>query len=102
LANIPSRVQVTCGVNRYQSRSTEAGVFAQDDWRVTPRLVLNLGVRYDDPSHFVAEPVSAFPAGLFNPDGLRHEANFVFGPFRDPKNPFEPDPVNIGPRFGFA
>jgi hypothetical protein len=64
--------------------------------------VLNLGVRYDYFSNFVAEPVSEFPAGLFNPDGLRDEANFIFGPFRDPKRPFEPDAVNIGPRFGFA
>ena len=102
LANIPSRVQVTFGVNPYRSRSFEAGLFAQDDWRVTPSLVLNLGLRYDYFSNFVANPVSEFPAGLFNPDGLRDEANFVFGPFRDPQNPFEPDPVNLGPRLGFA
>lgn len=102
LANVPSRVQVTFGVNPYRSRSFEAGVFAQDDWRVTSRLVLNLGVRYDYFSNFVAEPVTELPAGLFNLDGLRDPAAFVFGPFRDPKDPFEPDPVNIGPRFGFA
>lgn len=102
LANVPSRVQVTFGVNPYRSRSVEAGGFAQDDWRVTSRLVLNLGLRYDYFSNFVAYPVTDSPAGLFNPDGLRDEANFAFGPFRDPQNPFEPDPVNIGPRFGFA
>ena len=102
LANTPSRVQVTFGVNPYQSRSFEAGLFAQDDWRLTSRLVLNLGVRYDYFSNFVAEPVTNFPAGLYNPDGLRDEANFIFGPFRDPRDPFEPDPINVGPRFGFA
>jgi outer membrane receptor protein involved in Fe transport len=102
LANIPSRVQVTFGVNPYTSRSYEIGAFAQDDWRVTSRLVLNLGLRYDYFSNFVAEPASEFPAGLFNLDGLRDPANFIFGPFRDPKNPFEPDPINIGPRAGFA
>src|SRR6202158_317183 len=31
----------------YQTRSWETGSFAQDDWRVTNRLTLNLGVRYD-------------------------------------------------------
>jgi len=102
LANIPSRIQVTFGVNAYTSRSHEIGLFAQDDWRVTSRLVLNLGLRYDYFSNFVAEPASEFPAGLFNLDGLRDPANFIFGPFRDPKNPFEPDPINIGPRVGFA
>jgi len=31
----------------YQTRSWENGYFAQDDWRVTNRLTLNLGIRYD-------------------------------------------------------
>jgi outer membrane receptor protein involved in Fe transport len=29
-------------------RSKEFGMFIQDDWKVTPRLTLNLGVRYDN------------------------------------------------------
>ena len=31
----------------YQTRSWETGYFAQDDWRVSKRLTLNLGIRYD-------------------------------------------------------
>jgi hypothetical protein len=31
----------------YQTRSWESGYFAQDDWRITNRLTLNLGLRYD-------------------------------------------------------
>jgi hypothetical protein len=102
LANIPSRVQVTFGVNPYKSRSFEMGLFAQDDWRIHPKLVINLGLRYDYFSKFVAEPRTEAPAGLFNLDGLRDPATFAFGPFRDPLDPFEDDPINIGPRLGFS
>jgi len=31
----------------FQTRSWENGFFAQDDWKLTPKLMLNLGLRYD-------------------------------------------------------
>ncbi len=103
LANIPNRIQATFGNNRFSASSYELGVFAQDDWRVRRNLVLNLGIRYDFFSRFVArasDPTA--PAGLFNPDGLL-DGQFRFGPFRDPSNPIENDArVNLGPRFGFS
>src|SRR5262245_5035667 len=102
LANIPSRVQLTFGVNPYTSHSWEFGLFAQDDWRITPKLVLNFGLRYDYFSKFVAKPSSDAPAALFNLDGLLDAQRFIFGPFRDPLDPFDPDSRNFGPRFGFA
>jgi len=103
LANSPSSVQVTFGVNAYTSKSHEIGLFVQDDWRVTSKLVLNLGLRYDYFSIFVAKPEKAdAPAGLYNLDGLRDARNFVFGPLRDVNKPFEPDKMNLAPRFGFA
>jgi len=102
LANIPSRVQTTFGVNPYTSHSWEFGLFAQDDWRITPKLVLNFGLRYDYFSKFVAKPSTDAPAALFNLNGLLDAQRFIFGPFRDPLDPFDPDPRNFGPRFGFA
>jgi hypothetical protein len=103
IANIPSRTQFMFGNNRYDSRSFDTGFFIQDDWRITPRLVINLGARYDFFSHFVARPVDpSQPAGFFNLDGLLDD-QFHFGPFRDPENPVESDGwVNIGPRLGFS
>jgi hypothetical protein len=101
-ANIPSLVQVTFGVNPYTSHSWELGLFAQDDWRITPKLVLNIGLRYDYFSKFVAKPSTDAPAALFNLDGLLDAQKFIFGPYRDPLDPFEPDPRNFAPRFGFA
>jgi Carboxypeptidase regulatory-like domain/TonB dependent receptor len=101
-ANIPSGIQFTFGVNPYTSHSWELGFFAQDDWRVTPRLVLNFGLRYDYFSKFVAKPSTDAPAALFNLNGLLDAQRFIFGPFRDPLDPFESDSRNFGPRFGFA
>jgi len=102
LANIPSRVQLTYGTNPYNAKSHELGFFAQDDWRVSPRLVINLGARYDFFSKLVARPTTKEPAGLFNLDGLR-DSRFTFGPLRDPGNPFNSDGwANIGPRLGFS
>lgn len=103
LNNIPNSIQATFGNNRYKAHSFEAGVFAQDDWRVNPNLVLNLGLRYDFFSKFTAHGVSPnAPAGLFNPNGLL-DANFDFGAIRSPNDPINNDAlVNLGPRVGFA
>jgi hypothetical protein len=57
------------------------GAWAQEDWTLTPRLTLNLGVRYD------AEP-EALPM------------TSVLGPFYPANRP--DDWNNVGPRLGFA
>jgi outer membrane receptor protein involved in Fe transport len=35
------------GPARFLFRTNDIAFFGQDDWRVTPRLTLNLGVRYE-------------------------------------------------------
>ena len=35
------------GVLGLTMNTTDFNVFAQDDWRVTPKLTLNLGIRYE-------------------------------------------------------
>jgi len=102
LANSPDSITVNFGNNPFTYRMFELGFFAQDDWRISSKLVVNMGIRYDYFSNFVAKPSTDAPAGFFNLDGLL-DSKFHFGPFRDTSDPFNSDPgINLGPRLGFA
>ncbi len=92
LANRPLQAQVTWGVNPFLIRNWGLGFFAQDDFRVNRRLILNLGVRYD----YVAVP-NERDGRLFN-----RSAPFGFGALRPADSVYDADKLNISPRFGFA
>ncbi len=66
---------------------TEIGLYAQDDFRVSPRLTLNLGVRWDI-TLLTHPPVK-------NPDPQLAQFGVDTSALND-------DTHNIGPRFGFA
>jgi hypothetical protein len=81
----------------------ELGFFAQDDWRVSSRLVLNLGLRYDFYSNMVARPTGSVPVGFYNLTPPKDWNKFDFGPQLDPNHPYNNDGwLNLGPRVGFA
>jgi outer membrane receptor protein involved in Fe transport len=69
------------GVFGLTMKTTDLNYFLQDDWRVSPRLTLNLGVRYE----YQRNPRAVNPNPL-----LPQTRNFVN------------DRNNIGPRVGFA
>ncbi len=109
LGNITS-TQGGSGFYTFYFRTTDFAAFVQDDWKLTPRLTVNLGLRWepfaishekfnllanlsgindDDPVRFV------FPEDLKLRDlGTRGVPNCTFKNCRDWRN--------LAPRFGFA
>ena len=65
----------------------EYGLFIQDDWRVTPKFTLNLGLRYD--LQDLADPAVNNPSAALAARGLNTTT-----PIRDGNN--------FAPRFGFS
>ena len=72
---------ISTGTYRTPQDSTKLAVWAQDDWQISDRLTLNLGVRYDAGFGMFANDIS-------------------FPPFQDAGRP--DDLNNVQPRFGFA
>jgi hypothetical protein len=85
------------------------GLYWQDDWRVTKKLTLNFGLRYelDTPrterynrlSYFDAAAPSPIAASVRGYPGLRGAMRFVTA---DNRRQTPADTNNVGPRFGFA
>jgi TonB-dependent receptor-like protein len=102
LANIPSSVNASFGNGENTAKMWEFGLFIEDDWHVSSKLTLNLGLRYDYNAHLTASPDMDSGSALFNPDGLLNARTVAVGPFRPQDSPYNSDAVNFGPRFGFA
>jgi len=102
LANIPTTVNASFGNGDNTAKLWELGLFVQDDWHVSSKLTLNLGLRYEYNAHMTDEQYNNSGSGIFNPDGLLNPITFAVGAFRPQGEAYHSDPVNFGPRFGFA
>jgi hypothetical protein len=89
----PFKVSVLTGDPRRELHSWAYALFAQDDFRVTRNLTVNLGVRYE----FNSVPVEAHNLlGNFDPNvGLVQVGKQI-------SSVYNPDHKNFAPRFGFA
>jgi hypothetical protein len=95
LAGNPTRGFLLVGNSVRTMRWTSTAGFAQDDWRITPKFTLNLGLRYEYKS-----PIRDIDNlwGNFDPNlGMVQQGQPSVGP-----TIYKPDYKNFSPRLGFA
>jgi len=102
LANRPNTMNLQSGQPPHDAHIDSYGVFLQDDWRATQRLVLNLGLRFDFYPAFRVKATSDRAAEIVNLESPTDLNKMDFGPPRPPDDIYNPDMFNIGPRVGFA
>ena len=96
LLGYPSFIQGTPMLDWGRQRSIYTGLFAQDDWKVTKNLTLNLGLRYE----LFTQPVDARNLGsLFN---IATGQYALPGKGGYSRAIVDGDHNNFGPRAGFA
>ncbi|PYR90449.1 MAG: hypothetical protein DMF84_21330 [Acidobacteria bacterium] len=87
-----------------QTRASYVALYAQDDWRLTDRLTINYGVRWEVelPRREVNNKMNSFDPTAINPvSGTPGVVTFA-GVNGTPERAFPPDWNNVGPRLGFA
>jgi hypothetical protein len=93
---------VAFSVIRYQYY----GFYFQDNWRISHKLTLNLGIRYDIPINWYAPIMGSVSLTEPNPAANNYPGAYIFagsGPDRSGNTRFWPtDFSDVGPRAGFA
>ncbi|MGH9158596.1 MAG: hypothetical protein ACRD2X_01215 [Vicinamibacteraceae bacterium] len=94
LLGLPSQATISSSEPTRRFRTTAFSGYIQDDWEVTPRLMLNLGVRYE-----VDTPLTEADGLLSNL--IPGVGNFVVGSAELPRL-HDIDTNNVAPRFSGA
>ncbi len=117
LLGLPSSVSKTARATQWNTKVRYLGLYFQDDWKVTSRLTLNLGVRYEVES--AIDQSDKCGLGMSLPSGTeivstqcktlpqiqafsRDIRPDIKVTTTDKQSPYDPDTNNFGPRVGFA
>ena len=90
--------------DKIPSRASYMAYYVQDDWRVTDRLTVNAGLRWEVefPRYVVGNKMNSFDPLAINPvSGTPGVVTFA-GVNGTPRRAFQTDWNNVGPRLGFA
>jgi hypothetical protein len=90
--------------DKIPSRASYMALYVQDDWRVSDRLTLNAGLRYEVefPRYVVGNKMNSFDPLAINPVSRTPGVVTFAGIGGTPDRAFRTDWNNIGPRLGFA
>ena len=94
-AGTPSLANLTTGEPNAVLTWTMSAPFVQDDWRITPRLMINLGLRYEyvTPMHAANNAIGNFIPSM----GLVQQGQTGVG-----STVWKASPYDFSPRIGFA
>ncbi len=94
-AGLPTFANLTTGEPNAQLTWEMYAPFVQDDWRITPRLMINLGLRYEyvTPMHAANNAIGNFVPGM----GLVQQGQSGVG-----STLWKGSPYDFSPRLGFA
>jgi hypothetical protein len=86
------------------SRASYVSLFVQDDWRITDRLTINAGLRWEAelPRKVVGNKQNSFDPLAINPVSGTPGVVTFSGTDGTPERAFATDWNNFGPRLGFA
>jgi hypothetical protein len=94
LLGLPSSTRITTNPITVDMRQWRTDFYALDNWTVTPKLTLNLGLRYEF-NFPLTETGGRMPLFSFNPPG-------GFSVAKPGQAMFDPDYNDFAPRFGLA
>jgi len=104
LLGLPGSYSITTRDLRYGARKPAFSWYAQDDWKISPKLTLNFGLRHDLEFGWteVCNRYSNFDPGVINPYNNRPGALIFAGEKGAPARMAGKRLTNFAPRFGLA